>query len=53
MLMDAQNMHDEVLELKVRTAVLGNRLVRLDNPITNQKLALLSSRAAELLNKYR
>ena len=52
MLSEAQGMHDDVLELKVRAAILGNRITRLDNPITNCKLAQLNARASELLSKY-
>lgn len=42
-------MHDDVLDLKVRAAMLGNRITRLDNPITNSRLAQLNAQAMQLL----
>lgn len=49
MYIKSQDLHDSVLDLKVRAAMLANRLVRLDNPITNSKLAELDARAKSLI----
>lgn len=39
MLVEAQTLHDQVLEARCRMAVTANRLVRLDNPIAAAQLA--------------
>lgn len=38
------SMHLKTLELRVQTAILGNRFVRLDNPIIMAKLDDLAAR---------
>lgn len=43
------DLHDSVLDLKVKAAVLANRLVRLDNPMTNSRLAELDAKAQCLI----
>ncbi len=50
MMLEAQKMMDEALELNVLTAISANRLVRLDNPIMNAKLMALKREAEELFN---
>ena len=45
MLRETQNMQDEALELKVAVAILGNRMIRLDNPIVNGKLSAMKAEA--------
>ena len=41
MVLEAQAMQEEVLQLRVRTAINSNRLVRLHNPVTANQLATL------------
>jgi hypothetical protein len=48
MLMETQKMQDEVMELKVLTAIAANRMTRLDNPILNAKLHELKRDAEQL-----
>ena len=43
-------MHDDVLELKVKAAILGNRITRLDSVPTNLKLAELDAKARALMD---
>lgn len=50
MMLEAQKMMDEALELNVLTAISANRLVRLDNPIMNAKLLALKHKAEELFS---
>ncbi len=50
MMLEAQKMMDEALELNVLTAISANRLVRLDNPIMNAKLLALKREAEELFS---
>ncbi|BDA47783.1 hypothetical protein COCOBI_11-0400 [Coccomyxa sp. Obi] len=50
MMLEAQKMMDEALELNVLTAISANRLVRLDNPIMNAKLMALKREAEELFS---
>lgn len=51
MLLDVQRMQDDVLELRVKVAVNANKLVRLDNPIVNNKLRCLKRKAEEALGR--
>lgn len=49
MFLECQKMHDEVLEVKVQAAITSNKLLRIDNPIMNDKLASLKRKADECL----
>ena len=45
MLREAEKMHDEALELKVAVAIVGNRMIRLDNPIISGRLSAMKAQA--------
>lgn len=47
--LELNNMHAKTLELRVKTAILGNRFVRLDNPIIMAKTKALAARLAGLM----
>eukprot|EP00198_Chlamydomonas_reinhardtii_P000792 XP_001690127.1 predicted protein [Chlamydomonas reinhardtii] len=49
MLLEAQAMRDEVLDLRVQAALTSNRLVRLDNPMLRDRISRLKAEAAEAL----
>ncbi|KAK9861362.1 hypothetical protein WJX84_011503 [Apatococcus fuscideae] len=49
MLAQAHQMQNEVLELRVQTAIVGNEIARLDNPILRAKLQSLSLTADRIL----
>lgn len=49
MVLEAQKMTDQALELKVMAAILGNRLTRLNNPIMSAKLDEMKRHAEALL----
>ncbi len=49
MMAQAQQMQDDVLELRVQTAITGNEISRLDNPILRAKLQELSLTADRIL----
>lgn len=42
-------MEDEALGLRVQTAINGNRLVRLDNPIVKSRLDSLQQQLEDLM----
>lgn len=48
MMVEALSMGDQVLDLRVQAALMGNRLVRLDNPVIRAKVALLGRKAADV-----
>lgn len=49
MLAEAQQMQNDVLELRVQTSIIGNDIARLDNPILRAKLQSLSITADRIL----
>ena len=49
LLSDAQEMHDATLDMRVKAALLSNRLARLDSILVAEKFAGLLQRADELL----
>ena len=49
MLEEAQRMTDQALELQVMAAILGNRLIRLNNPIMATKLKEMKERAEAIM----
>lgn len=49
MLLETQKMSDEALELHVMAAMAGNRVLRMDNPIVNGKLAAMHAQIDALL----
>lgn len=49
MMLDAEKMHDEAMLLKVQAAVVSNRMLRLDNPIMNDRLKALKRKADEAM----
>ena len=49
MLAEAQQMQNEVLELRVQTAITGNEVARMDNPILLARLQTLSLTADQIL----
>ena len=51
MLLEAENLFDHVLELKLQTAIASNRLIRLDNPIVNDKLASMHQQLMTVINE--
>lgn len=51
MVLEAQKMTDQALELKVMAAVLGNRLTRLNSPMMSAKLQEMKRHAEELLRR--
>lgn len=51
MLVEAQQLHDQVLEARCRMAVHTNRLVRLDNPIAAAQLAAIQVRDTRSLRR--
>ena len=50
MVLEAQKMLDQALELKVMAAIVGNRITRLNNPMLAAKLREMKERAEQLLN---
>ena len=42
-------MMDEALGLRCQAAILGNRLIRLDNPIVNAQLADMAAECRDML----
>lgn len=51
MLVEAQQLHDAVLEARMRMAITSNRLVRCDNPIAAAHLAAIQTRADAMLRE--
>ena len=49
MVLEAQKMAEQALELKVMAAIVGNGVTRLNNPMMAAKLAELKQRAEQLL----
>jgi hypothetical protein len=49
MLLHAEQMHDQAMALRVRVAIHGNRLARLDNPVLLDAFKSLKQRADELM----
>ena len=49
MLAEAQQMQNEVLELRVQTAITGNEVARMDNPILLARMQTLSLTADRIL----
>ena len=49
LIMEAQRMSDQALELKVMAAIVGNRVTRLNSPLLAAKLQELQRRAEQLL----
>lgn len=49
LVMEAQKMADQALELKVMAAIVGNRVTRLNSPMLAAKLRELKQRAEQLL----
>ena len=49
MVLEAQKMAEQALELKVMAAIVGIRVTRLNNPMMAAKLAELKQRAEQLL----
>jgi hypothetical protein len=49
MLLETQKMSDETLELHMLAAMAGNRVLRMDNPIVNTKLAAMHETIAGFL----
>jgi hypothetical protein len=45
MILEAQAMQDEVLGLRVKSAMLSNKLVRLENPMITDRIKALKRRA--------
>ncbi|GLI60608.1 hypothetical protein VaNZ11_002755, partial [Volvox africanus] len=50
MILEAQAMRDQALELRVQSAVLSNRLVRLDNPVLRDRITAAKAEAMALLH---
>ena len=48
--LETDSMRSKVLELRVKTAILGNRFVRLDNPILMAKTKDLAAKLADVMN---
>ena len=44
-------MNDEALELKVKMAILGNKLIRMDNPMLHERLISLYREAQKYLKE--
>ena len=51
MLLEAQQMHDKLLDMRVQCAINNNRLVRLDSILVAQRFADLQQRADRLLGR--
>eukprot|EP00803_Ostreobium_quekettii_P003925 evm.model.scf_2161.1 EVM.evm.TU.scf_2161.1 scf_2161:6403-12779(+) len=51
MLLEAQELSDQLLEMRVRTAIVGNRVSRLNSPIIHKKLRVLNERAEGALER--
>ena len=51
MVLEAQKMAEQALELKVMAAIVGNRVARLNSPMMAAKLAELKQRAEQLLKR--
>jgi hypothetical protein len=49
MMLEAQRMTDQAMELKVMAAIVGNRLTRLNSPMMAAKLQEMKRHAEELL----
>ena len=49
MMAEARQMQNDILELRVKTAITGNEIARLDNPILRAKLQELSVTADRIL----
>ena len=47
MTLELDGMHSKTLELRVKAAILGNRLVRLDNPILLAKMESLADKLSK------
>ena len=49
MMAEALQMQNDVLELRVQTAITGNEIARMDNPILRAKIEQLSLQADEII----
>ncbi len=47
MMLETQQLQDEVMLVRVQTAIASNHMTRLDNPIIRDKLAALARRGHE------
>jgi hypothetical protein len=52
MLLEVDTMQDDVLEVRVRSAIAQNKLARLNNPIVVARIETLSSLADRLLAEH-
>ena len=51
MLLEAQQMHDKLLDMRVQCAINNNRIVRMDSILVTQTYAALQQRADKLLGR--
>ena len=51
-LQGAEEMHDELLSMRVEAALLGNRLARMDSVLVAEQFADMLLKADQLLAKY-
>lgn len=49
--LDVESMHSKTLELRVKAAILSNRIVRLDNPIIMAKMDNLAEQLEQLMRQ--
>lgn len=49
MMIEVQELQEQMLELRVRAAIGGNKLARLDNPLLDVKIRKLKRKAQEAL----
>jgi hypothetical protein len=49
--LELDEMHVKTLALRVQTAINGNRLVRLDNPIVNSKMDSLQQQLEDMMRE--
>ena len=48
--LETDGLRSKVLELRVKTAILGNRFIRLDNPILMAKTKELAAKLADMMD---
>lgn len=49
MMIEVQELQEQMLELRVRTAIGGNKLARLDTPLLDVRIRTLKRKAQEAL----
>ena len=52
LMLDAQDMHDQVLHMRVEAALLNNRVARMDSVLVYDKFQALTRRCDELLARH-